>query len=66
MSGYVIYGIKYTKGNLHLIDTVKILAVALLHKNALKHRIMFEKEYSAQEDTFSIWEIYISNEVEIY
>jgi len=66
MSGYVIYGIKYTKGIQHLINTVKILAVALLFKNALKRKELFEKEYSAQEDTFSIWEIYISDEVDIY
>lgn len=66
MSGYVVYGIKYTKGTMHHMERIKILAVGLLHKGALTLKKAFEEEYSAQEDTFSIWEIYISDEVEIY
>lgn len=66
MSGYAIYGVKYTKGNMHLIEGIKVLAIALRFTGATKLKETFEKEYSAKEDKFSIWEIYISDEVEIY
>ena len=66
MSGYVIYGIKYTKGRFRLINDVEILVIGLMWEKALEKREEYEIKYRAKEDDFHYWEIRVSEELSVY
>lgn len=66
MSGYVIYGIKYTKGNIYLIKELKFLDISLTWENAIKRQALHRKQYTTQENKLFFWDIKISEELSVY